>query len=578
MKNPIRKLAGTKITRRAGFWGSLALGAAGVLFLVNGSLADENRDTLLANALAAANALEQGVASIENPVTTDDVKITVDNPVLSAPPAVSGPSEETAMVTVSASEKVDLPDETMIDVLDLKDMEVADVLKLLSEKSRINIIAGQGVQGKITIYLRQVKLKDALRIILDSNKLAYQLEDGIVRVMPTEEFEARYGYKFGGALQTKIIRLHYASAPDIETVLNQMKSPAGKIIADQKSGTLILRENPDLLKVMESLIREVDVPVTTAVFELSYSKAEDIATKIGEALTLNVGKVKFDARSNTVIVTDTQTRITDIERIVRTFDVKEQQVLIEAKIVQVVLNDQHKYGVNWEALVEGYHSLDLKSQFDILTATDKRGQVSIGTVADDQYTAMIQALQTVGTTNILSSPSITSINNQEAKILVGSTQPYVTTTTTTPSSGPTTTAETVNFIDVGVKLYVTPNIHKDDFITMKIRPEVSSVTSNLTTGNNNTIPVVDTSQAETTVMVKHGVTIVIGGLIKDEKIKTVNKVPFLGNIPLLGRAFQNEDDQVRKTEIVIFLTPKIITGDVPAPEQLVVDGEKIDVK
>ena len=126
--------------------------------------------------------------------------------------------------------------------------------------------------------------------------------------------------------------------------------------------------------------------------------------------------------------------------------------------------------------------------------------------------------------------------------------------------------ESVNFIDVGVKLYVTPPIHDDDYITMKIKPEVSSVTRFVTTGNNNTIPVVETSQAETTVMVKNGVTIVIGGLIKDEKIDSVNKIPILGDLPILGAAFRNKNQLLRKTELVIFLTPQIISGDTRTEE------------
>jgi type II secretory pathway component GspD/PulD (secretin) len=97
---------------------------------------------------------------------------------------------------------------------------------------------------------------------------------------------------------------------------------------------------------------------------------------------------------------------------------------------------------------------------------------------------------------------------------------------------------------------------------MKIKPEVSAVTSNLTTSNNNTIPIVETSEAETTVLVKDGITIVIGGLIKEETIKTTRQVPLLGKIPGIGMAFRNVNDQATKTEIVIFLTPQIISGDV----------------
>jgi len=217
-------------------------------------------------------------------------------------------------------------------------------------------------------------------------------------------------------------------------------------------------------------------------------------------------------------------------------------------------------GIDWEAIVSDYQDLHLSNHLNVLGAGEKSGRLSIGTLSQDDYSVLLEALDTVGRTNILSSPRIATLNNQEAQILVGSTEPYVTTTTT--SSGPATTAESVNFIEVGVKLYVTPTIHKDDFITMKIKPEVNSVTRNIKTSTNNTIPVVETSEAETTVTVKDGVTIVIGGLIKDEKIESVKKIPLLGDLPLIGIVFRSEDKLIRKTEWVIFLTPKLVPGDV----------------
>ncbi|MCK5580297.1 MAG: hypothetical protein KAJ18_03400 [Candidatus Omnitrophica bacterium] len=462
----------------------------------------------------------------------------------------------------------DIDDAAVIDLLELRNMDIVDVLKLISQKSGLNIIAGKGVSGRITIYLKDVKLKDALRIILDANNLAYKVEYGIVRVMPAQEFETRYGHVFGGEIKTRIVRLMYGDTKEMESVLSQMKSSKGKIISDSKSNTLVLMDSLDKLEIMQMMIREMDSPVETRIFELSYARAEDIMGNIEENLTPGAGQARQDERSNKIIVTDTPSKIQEISRMVRAFDTKEKQVLIKAKIIQVVLSDQHKFGIDWQAIVRDYKGLDMASNFDILSSSDKSGILSIGTIASDDYTFLVEALETEGRTNILSSPSITSLNNKEAKILVGSTEPYVTTTTTTPSSGPTTTAESINFIDVGVKLYVTPTIHKDGFITMKIKPEVSSVTQTITTSNNNTIPVVETSEAETTVMVKDGVTIVIGGLIKEERIATENKVPLLGDIPLLRYAFRNDDELMRKTEIVIFLTPKIISGDVPSKSLL----------
>lgn len=452
-------------------------------------------------------------------------------------------------------------EQQILDVLDLKNMDILDVLKLISQKSGLNIIAGQDVRGRITVFLKDIEVLDALKIIVESYGWAYVKDGSIFKVMTASEYESRYERKFGQDTQTRIKQLLFTKATDVAAVLNEVKSRAGKIIAEDKSGTVILMDAPRKLDAMEEVIKQIDVPIQTEVFDLGYAKAEDISNKVSEALTPVIGTMKFDERSNKVVISDTAQALTKIRKIIEAFDEKDKQVLIEARIIQIVLSNEHKMGVDWEAIIADYHSLDLTSDFDVLGSTDKKGKLSIGTIASDDYTAMIEALDTVGRTNILSSPRITAINNKEAKILVGSTEPYVTTTTTTPSSGPTTTAESVNFIEVGVKLYVTPTIHEDGFVTMKIKPEVSSVTSNLTTSNNNTIPVVETSEAETTVMVKNGVSIIIGGLIKEEKIKSTKKVPFLGDIPVMGIAFRSQSDEMSKTEIVIFLTPTIISGD-----------------
>jgi MSHA type pilus biogenesis protein MshL len=449
----------------------------------------------------------------------------------------------------------------ILDVLDLKNMDILDVLKLISQKSGLNIVAGQNVKGRVTVFLKDVEVREALRIIVEAYGWAYLQDGDIMRVMTDKEYEDRYGHRFGQPVETRVIQVLFAKPSDVVAVLNQMKSPTGKIITDQNSGILILRDGPRALDEMEAIIRKMDAPIETAIFDLSYAKAAEISAKVGEILTPSVGSMKHDERSNRIIVSDTAAKIKEVDHLVKAFDRKDKEVLIEAKIIQIALNDEHKLGVDWEAVVSDYHSLDMVSNFDVLSDTDKQGKVSIGTVATDGYKVLVEALETVGHTDILSSPRVAVVNNKEAKILVGSTEPYVTNTTTTPSSGPTTTAESVNFIEVGIKLFVTPTIHEDNFITMNIKPEVSSVVKNITTGNNNTIPVVETSEAETTVVVKDQVTIVIGGLIKEEKIKTTKKVPFLGDVPLLGVLFRSKSDVARKTEIVILLTPKIISGD-----------------
>lgn len=451
--------------------------------------------------------------------------------------------------------------ETRLDVLDLKNMDVNDVIKLISQKSGLNVASSRNVNGRVSVYLKDIDVYDALRIICESNGWAYDQQGNVIHVMTDQEYELKVGKSFSRNEQTKIVVLQNAQSKDLIPVLSQLKSQTGKLIADDRSNTLIMVESPEKIDEMMKLVKDLDAPVETKVIELVHAKAADAVTQIQEFLTTGIGKIKADERSNKVIITDTPKKQKEIATLIAAIDNRDPEVLIEAKILQIALDDTHKLGVDWQAVVSNAHSLTFTGNLDILASSDKRGEVSIGTVEADGYNALLHALDTVGRTNILSSPRIAALNNKEAKILVGSTEPYVTTTTTTPSTGPTTTAETVNFIDVGVKLYVTPRIHSDGFITMSIKPEVSSVIDTLTTSTNNSIPIVSTSEAETTVVVKDGSTIVIGGLMKNSSIDNVKEVPWLGRIPVLGYAFKNKSLALNNTELAILLTPRIITGD-----------------
>jgi TonB family protein len=176
---------------------------------------------------------------------------------------------------------------------------------------------------------------------------------------------------------------------------------------------------------------------------------------------------------------------------------------------------------------------------------------------------VVDVLRTIGDTKVLASPRIIVLNNQEAKIHVGSREAYITSTTTQSASGPNTVSQAVNFVDIGTKLYVTPTISSDDFITMKIKPEISTSETKriLSDGVETEIPIVTTSEAETVLMVKDGVTIIIGGLKKDNLVKTVKKIPFLGDIPLLGWLFKSNTETTTKSELIILLTPHIMSGE-----------------
>ena len=216
-------------------------------------------------------------------------------------------------------------------------------------------------------------------------------------------------------------------------------------------------------------------------------------------------------------------------------------------------------GVDWEALFKTVVDVRVTQFFPIVPAPVASGKLTLGTFSSDKFRSVLELLQSVGKTNILSTPHIAVVENEEAKILVGTKEAYVTSAVTQTASA-ATTAEQVTFVDVGLQLKVLPTINEEGFVSMKIKPEVSSVSRFLTTSAGNNVPIIDTSSAETTVMVKDGTTLVIAGLMKDEKVGTERKLPLLGEVPILGALFRSRDDRVAKTELIFFLTPTIISG------------------
>lgn len=453
--------------------------------------------------------------------------------------------------------------------LDLKGVNILDVLKLISKESGLNIAAGQNVRGTVTIFLKEVDIWDALRIVLETNGLAYEREENLVKVMTEQDYERIYGRSFSEKTVIQVLSVRYSSAVTVSQSLNQVKTRVGRVIVDERANTVILIDVPERVQQMVKIVQEIDVPAETRIFQLDYADAEETKTKLEEIVTKGVGKIRIDKRTNKIAVTDTPQKLGEIQEILDAFDERTQEVLIDARIVQIELNDEYSLGVQWDVLFAG---IDARSAghfsviSDIVGATSPAtgGAVTMGTLDSQGYKLLFEALATVGHTEVVSSPRIAAMNNQEAKVLVGTRQPYVTETTTTPGTGSSVTAEAVTFVDVGVNLTVTPTIAKDGFVRMKIKPEVSSLGTPLKTSKGNQIPVVSTSQAETNVLVKNGNTIVLAGLIENRKSETRSRVPILGAIPIVGNLFQSKSSGdtslPEKKELVIFLTPTIISG------------------
>ena len=464
-------------------------------------------------------------------------------------------------IHVSAGIKAPKIDEPGKISLDIKGMDIVDVLKMLASRSNMNIIIGKNVTGRVTLFLKNIDIWDAFELIILSNDLAYEKKGNITSIMTQREYELQYGERFQDKKQVEITKLKYAKAADIARALNQLKTNVGKIVVDEGSNTLSIIDTPQKIKEMKEFIEKIDLPLETKIFHLNYAQAEKLNPKIQEILTKGVGSLRIDERTNKIIVIDYPNKIEEISNVINTFDEKTPQVLIDAQIIEIKPSDKFEMGVDWDYWIEKH----FRATTSLPIGTTNRMILSTATTAPTEpgdYKAIIDALRTIGDTKILSSPRIMVLNNQEAKILVGTKDAYIT-STVTQTEGNAVTAESVNFVETGIKLFVTPTINSKGFVTMKIKPEVSSAETKIIISQDKRteVPIVTSSEAETTVMVKDGVTIIIGGLRKDEHKKTVKKVPILGDLPGLRYFFSSTSDENNKTDLIILLTPHIMSGE-----------------
>lgn len=448
--------------------------------------------------------------------------------------------------------------------LELQAVNIFDVFKILSKRSNLNIVAGKNVQGQVSIYLQDVPVKEALRTILQSQGLASIEQEGIINIVTEEEYLKKYGRPYGDARVTKYFHLKHASVETLAGKLADGKTTFGKIITEPRTNTLIITELPAVLDEMEKLIHESDQPQETKVFRLSYTRVEDLEPKLKTFMEGAGGKIEVDKRTNRIIVSDIPSRIERARSIVEAFDVRSEQVLIDAKIVEVQLSNAYRKGINWQEIFRNVAATAP------LTVSPPTGAAALSTLTiggGDDLRVVLDLLERVGKTNLLSSPRLTVMDNEEAKLAVATREPFVS-QTVVQTTNSTNTADNVQFVDVGVTLKVQPRISRNHYVEMKIKPEVSSSTRSLelegvAQGSNTTftrtrIPIVTTQGLETTVQIKSGHTLVIGGLIQDHKSKQSSRVPILGNLPVVGRAFESNTDDFTKTELVVFLTPQIM--------------------
>lgn len=408
--------------------------------------------------------------------------------------------------------------------LDFQDIEVRRVLQLLADFTGINMVASDTVQGNITLRLKDVPWDQALDIIMKTKNLDKRRNGNVIWIAPvaelikSEEDEAKaiaQSIKLS-PIQTDYIQLSYAKSADVLKLLEDSRDSKGSE-SNRTAGS-------------ESLA------------------LESLLSARGSAVS--------DSRTNTLIINDTQQNIDKIRRMIDLLDVAVKQVMVEARIVTASTDFSRELGIKWSAKKLGNSPVwggDFQPSFDLGVdlATNTAGTFNFGLlkISDYMLNLELSALQADGHGEVLSAPKVLTGDKQKAYILRGTEIPYQTWSATEGLK--------TEFRAANLKLEVTPSITPDGKVQMALKIEKDTVGTLTSAGY-----LINTNELETNVLVDDGETVVLGGIFDDIKQNQYEKVPFFGDLPVVGALFKNNTRSSAQTELLIFVTPRIVNDSV----------------
>jgi type IV pilus assembly protein PilQ len=393
--------------------------------------------------------------------------------------------------------------------LDVQDAEIGTVLRSLSSFSSSNIVASPRVEGKVTVRLEEVPWKEALGVILRAHNFDYIEENGVIRIDTAEQ------------------------------------------LRDEKLAVERSRKQVEDLAVLK-----------LGMVTLHYANAEEVKDSLKKMLT-DRGNIDVDVRTNSLLVNDINERVALITDMAIQLDSQTPQVEINARLVDMNVRATRELGINWGVnnfLPPGGNvagSMVIDNTFQ-----NPSMDLKVATVQDwGELMMKVQALEKSNDANLISNPIITTTDNREAKILVGQKIPLI----VADEAGNALTEMTT----IGIMLEVTPHINSEDHITLDIHNEVSDLSSQATVQGG---VIINTSESDTRVVVEDGETAIIAGLIRKVESELESGIPVLKDLPLLGSLFKHSSKTRDHRELVIFVTPHIVTDEYIRRQTISPDG------
>jgi type IV pilus assembly protein PilQ len=380
--------------------------------------------------------------------------------------------------------------------LDVQEADIQSVLRSFSEFSNTNIVAGPEVEGKVTAHLANVPWRQAMDIILKAHGFGYREEYGMIRV-----------------------------------------STVDKLTKEELQIQAADRQKDDLL------------PLETRIVPLSYARAAEMKEALKEVISQR-GSIEVESGMNSLIVNDISKNVDKVVAMVTELDRKIKQVEIVAKLVDVDYDATREMGIRWDLLNLSATGVNAVGDAVIdARGSDPTGTFRIGTVQSwGEVQAILDVMEKENKANIISNPRIVTAENREASILVGKEIPLI---VSDEAGNPIT-----ELTKIGIILRVTPHVNLDNSITLDLHPEVSDLAAQATVQGG---VVIVMSEADTRVIVGDGETAAIGGLINEVESKYENGIPILKDIPVFGALFKFQSSNNKKRELMIFVTPKIIS-------------------
>lgn len=390
----------------------------------------------------------------------------------------------------------------------VQDSDIRDVLELLSEQGELNILATKNVTGTVSATLAGVDVESALAAILRSTGFVARREGKYVYVGTPEDFLTMDQSR--DRIVTRVYRPNYVRAAELQTLITPL--------------------------------------ITTGVGKVTVSTPSQVDIPASQTQTGGDGMPDVDV----VIVRDYERVLMQIDQLVLEVDRRPRQVRIDAMIMSVKLSDENKFGVDFQALKNRAHikaaSGSPPGTVDAVTFTD--GGLKLAFI-DGSISALMEALESVGETNVVAAPRLMCLNKQRAEIQIGEQLGYVSTTVTETSS-----TQSIQFLDVGTLLRLRPFISEDGTIRMEVHPELS--TGSVSVNSGLTLPTKEVTQVTTNVMCQNGSTVIIGGLIREDLQNDTDQVPILGDIPIAGWLFKQKTAKIDRREILVLITPRLI--------------------